>query len=206
VYGKYIKRVCDVLFAVALLPFVGVVIAVSGLLLWLEDRGPIFYNSKRIGRGGVVFIMYKLRTMKVNAPDVRNEDGSTFNSATDPRLTRIGKLLRQTSIDELPQIANIVRGEMSFVGPRPDLPEHLSCYDKTELPKLRVRPGVTGYNQAFFRNSVRWKVRLQHDVYYVDNLSMGLDVKIILRTLVGLIGSKGLYVEQKASEGTRERY
>jgi len=206
VYRKYIKRVCDLVFAIALFPFVGAVIAIAGFLVWLEDRGPIFYNSKRIGRGGVVFVMYKLRTMKVNAPDIRNEDGSTFNSATDPRLTKIGKMLRRTSIDELPQIVNIVKGEMSFVGPRPDLPEHLSCYDETELPKLRVRPGVTGYNQAFFRNSVRWKIRLQHDVYYVDNLSMGLDVKIILRTLVGLIGSKGLYVEQKASDGTRERY
>jgi len=203
-YGKYIKRVCDLLFAIALLPFVSAVIAVAGLLIRLEDRGPVFYNSKRVGRGGAVFIMYKLRTMKVNAPDIRNEDGSTFNSATDPRLTRIGKLLRQTSIDELPQIVNIVKGEMSFVGPRPEIPDEVLCYGANDFRKLDTLPGITGYNQAFFRNSIPFKQRLKNDVYYVENASFLLDVRVILQTILVCVGQRGIYSAQGGRTVDRE--
>ena len=204
-YRKYIKRVCDLVFAIALFPFVGAVIAIAGFLVWLEDRGPIFYNSKRIGRGGVVFIMYKLRTMKVNAPDIRNEDGSTFNSATDPRLTKIGKLLRQTSIDELPQIVNIVKGEMSFVGPRPEIPDEVLCYEANDFRKLDVLPGITGYNQAFFRNTIPFKQRLKNDVYYVENVSFIFDVRVILQTIIVCVGQRGIYSAQEGRAVDRER-
>lgn len=112
------------------------VILICGILIKIEDRGPIFYFGKRLGKNGRIFKMYKLRSMKVNAPDLRNSDGSTYNSDDDPRLTKMGKILRKTSLDELPQIINVLKGDMSFVGPRPDLPEHINFYEGDELKKL----------------------------------------------------------------------
>lgn len=204
-YRKFFKRIKDVICAIILLPIMGILIVLAGLFIWLEDRGPIFYSSKRLGKAGIVFLMYKLRTMKVNAPDIRNEDGSTFNSATDLRQTRVGRLLRQTSIDEIPQIINIIKGDMSFVGPRPDLPEHLGYYDGTEIRKLSVLPGVTGFNQAFFRNSVQWRDRLQNDVYYADNVSFWLDLKILIHTIIGCVSQKSIYALEKRQEATHEQ-
>lgn len=183
-YSKYIKRIFDILFAIILLPPVLFVIILFGFLIKLEDRGPVFYCGKRLGKNGKVFKMFKLRTMKVNAPDIRNPDGSTYNSIDDPRLTRIGKFLRKTSLDELPQIFNILKGDMSFIGPRPDLPDHIYYYEGDEIKKLDVLPGITGYNQAYHRNSVEWKKRLENDVYYINNISFILDLKILIRTII----------------------
>lgn len=118
-YERYIKRCLDVIFAVIALPIVLVVCIIFGALIWLEDRGTIFYLAKRRGKDGTIFNMYKLRSMKVNAPDIRNKDNSTFNSADDPRVTKIGKLMRKISVDELPQVFNILKGDMSWIGPRP---------------------------------------------------------------------------------------
>jgi len=203
-YSKYIKKILDIICAIALLPIIGIIVASAGLLIWLEDRGPIFYNSKRIGKSGKIFLMYKLRTMKVNAPDVRNEDGSTFNSCTDFRITNFGKLLRKTSIDELPQILNVIKGDMSFIGPRPDLPEHLACYNETEKHKLNVLPGITGYNQAYFRNSVQWKNRLQNDVFYVENMSIWLDLRILSQTMIQCVVQKNIYMSENNHEVAHE--
>lgn len=196
-YRQYFKRLLDVFWAIVLFPFVGSVIALAGLSVWLEDRGPVFYVSRRLGKDGRLFWMYKLRSMKVNSPDIRNDDGSTFNSASDPRLTRVGSLLRRTSIDELPQIINVIKGDMSFVGPRPDLPEHANYYDPNEQRKLDVLPGITGYNQAYFRNSVEWKHRLQNDVHYADNLSFLFDARIVLQTLVGIVAQRDVFAASR---------
>lgn len=111
-YERYIKRCLDVIFAVIALPIVLVVCIIFGALIWLEDRGTIFYLAKRRGKDGTIFNMYKLRSMKVNAPDIRNKDNSTFNSADDPRVTKIGKLMRKISVDELPQVFNILKGDI----------------------------------------------------------------------------------------------
>ncbi|GMN99840.1 sugar transferase [Parageobacillus thermoglucosidasius] len=192
-YKKYIKRLLDILLSVILLPFVIIVISLFGLLIKLEDRGPIFYCGERLGKDGRVFKMYKLRSMKVNAPDLRNPDGSTYNSDKDPRLTRIGRILRKTSLDELPQIFNVLKGDMSFIGPRPDLPEHINYYEGEEVRKLEVLPGITGYNQAYFRNSVEWKQRLKNDIYYVNNISFMLDFKILWKTVFSVLMEKGIY-------------
>src|SRR5699024_5242769 len=105
-------------------PFILIIIVMVGTVIYIEDRGPIFYNSSRLGKDGQVFKMYKFRSMKNNSPDLRNTDGSTFNSEKDPRITSIGKILRKTSTDELPQFINVFKGDMSIIGPRPDLPEH----------------------------------------------------------------------------------
>lgn len=142
-YKYLIKRILDILLAILLLPFLFVTTILIAPLIYLEDGGSIFYNSKRLGKNGKVFIMYKFRTMKENARDIRNADGSTYNSIYDPRVTKIGKVLRRTSVDEIPQIINVLRGDMSFIGPRPDLPEHIMLYTNEEKRKLKVRPGIT---------------------------------------------------------------
>lgn len=142
-YKYLIKRILDIILAILLLPFLFVTTILIAPLIYLEDGGSIFYNSKRLGKNGKVFIMYKFRTMKENAKDIRNADGSTYNSIYDPRVTKIGKVLRRTSIDEIPQIINVLKGDMSFIGPRPDLPEHIMLYTNEEKRKLKVRPGIT---------------------------------------------------------------
>jgi lipopolysaccharide/colanic/teichoic acid biosynthesis glycosyltransferase len=198
-YRKFIKRFLDLIFAIFLLPIVLPVIAICAAAIKLEDRGPIFYLGERLGKDKRVFKMYKLRSMKVNAPDIRNDDGSTFNSNNDPRLTKVGGFVRRTSLDEVPQIINILIGDMSFIGPRPDLPEHLNYYENEEVRKLEVLPGISGYNQAYYRNSIEWKDRLKHDVYYVDHISLGLDIKILFKTIEGILFKRGIYVTSQSN-------
>jgi len=130
--------------------------------------------------------------MKEDAPDYRNADGSTFNSDDDPRITKVGRLLRKTSLDELPQIFNVIKGDMSFIGPRPDTVEAIDIYSKEEEKKLKVKPGITGYNQAFYRNSISQQEKFKNDVYYVDNQSLFFDIKIIIRTLYSVLLSKNI--------------
>lgn len=194
-YKKVFKRLIDVVVSLLLLPFFLPILVIAGVLIKLEDRGPVFYKADRLGKHGKSFHMFKFRTMKVNAPDIRNEDGSTFCSKSDPRLTRIGKILRETSIDELPQVLNVLSGEMSLIGPRPDLVEMKDVYQGNEARKLDVAPGITGYNQAYYRNSITMRKRFEHDVFYVDNLSLGLDVKIVYKTLLVLTHRKYVYTE-----------
>lgn len=169
-------------------------------MIHLQDRGPIFYNSFRLGKQGNVFKMYKLRSMKINSSDIRNEDGSTYNSENDPRLTKIGKVIRRTSIDELPQIINIIKGDMSFVGPRPDLPEDIYLFDDYQKRKLCLRPGITGYSQAYFRNSASQKDKFNHDSYYADHLGFLFDIKIILKTIETVIKKENLYKNKEYHE------
>ncbi len=178
----FCKRIFDLCLALLLLPVACILTIIIGLFIYFSDRGPILYNARRLGRYGIPFYMYKFRTMVVDAPDIRLPDGSTFNSDDDPRLTKLGKFLRNTSIDELPQIFNILKGEMSFIGPRPDPIDWLDKYTPEERIFLNVRPGLTGYNQAFFRNSVDGKTKLRNDVYYAKNISFLLDLKILLKT------------------------
>ena len=130
--------------------------------------------------------------MKVDAPDIRLEDGSTFNGANDPRVTRFGKFARKTSIDELPQVMNVLKGDMSFIGPRPDTPVGSSAYTEEEKVILMVRPGIAGYNQAVNRNSVLTKEKLKNDIYYVEHLSLWLDIKIIFMTIDVVLRRKNI--------------
>ena len=188
-----IKMVIDFFIALVLLPILMLVLIPSAICIKLEDGGPVFYMGERLGRRGKVFKMYKLRTMKVNAPDIRLEDGSTYNAEDDPRVTRFGRFARKTSIDELPQILNILKGEMAFVGPRPDLPDDIKTYSKKERKILLVRPGITGYNQAVNSNSVTAHEKLKNDVYYVEHMSLAFDIKIILMTIKTVVSHKNVY-------------
>lgn len=167
------------------------------ILIKKEDKGPIFYNAERLKKNGDLFKMYKFRSMKYNSPDLRNEDGSTFNSEHDSRLTKIGKVIRKTSLDEIPQLLNVIKGDMSLVGPRPDLPDALSIYTKDQKKKLSVKPGITGFSQAYFRNSIDMNKKIENDIYYVNHISWSFDLKIIIKTIQGLISKKSIYNERK---------
>ena len=195
-YKKYFKRLSDVVITLLALPFWLLILIVFGPIIYFQDKGSIFYNAPRLGKNGKVFKMYKFRSMKLNAPDIRNSDGSTFNSEDDPRLTSIGKFIRKTSIDETPQLLNILKGDMSIVGPRPDLPEHYDLYEANEKKKLEVRPGITGFNQAFFRNTIPWKERIKNDVYYVNNISFQFDFKIYIKTIVSVLKREDVFINK----------
>jgi len=192
-YRIVFKRIFDVILSLIALPLWLLILIVIGPIIYIEDKGPIFYVSPRLGKDGVIFKMYKFRSMKPNAPDIRNDDGTTFNSKNDPRLTKIGKFIRQTSLDETPQLLNVLKGEMSIIGPRPDIPCALDAYQGNERKKLEVLPGITGYSQAYYRNDVSLHERFRQDIYYVDNLSFLLDVKIICKTIYTIFLHRGVY-------------
>lgn len=194
-YRKYFKRIFDIGLSLIALPFWLILLLVVGPMIYFEDKGSCFYNAPRLGKNGQIFKMYKFRSMKMNAPDLRNDDGSTFNAEDDPRLTRIGKFIRKTSIDETPQLLNVLNGDMSIIGPRPDLPEHIREYENDEARKLEVRPGVSGYNQAYFRNTVPWKERIKNDIYYIDNLSLLMDLKVFFKTIQVVLKRDSVYID-----------
>ncbi|MCD8031778.1 MAG: sugar transferase [Bacteroides sp.] len=195
-YKKFFKRFIDLFLSVLCLPFILLLIIFVGLIIYLSDRGPVFYTARRMGKDGKPFAMYKFRSMRVNAPDLRNADGSTYNSDCDPRVTGVGKILRKTSIDELPQLINVLIGDMSFIGPRPSLTTTPYCqYNDIRKKRVSVRPGITGYSQAYFRNSISQEQKFLYDCEYVDKLSFGLDVKIICRTVASVIKRSDIYNE-----------
>lgn len=193
-YAKFGKRVCDLVIGVAALPFVLLIIAVLAPFIHFEDKGPVFYNAPRVGLGGRDFKMYKLRSMRVNAPDLVMEDGSTYNGADDPRMTRVGAFMRKTSLDEMPQFLNVLKGDMSVVGPRPDLRRETELYEGDEGLKLTVKPGITGYAAVYGRNSLPWHDRLKMDVEYVRTMSFPLDVKIFFKTFSTVFKQEGVFV------------
>lgn len=206
-YKNFFKRAIDIILSLIATPFVLLVIAVMAPFIYLEDKGPVFYNGTRRGRNGKSFKMFKLRSMYVNSPDIKAADGSTYNGEDDPRVTKIGRFMRKTSIDELPQILNVLIGDMSFIGPRPSL-ARIPYEELPEVSKyrLRVRPGVTGYAQAYYRNSITQDEKFKHDCYYVDNVTFLLDVKIILQTVKSVLKRENIYVSQaaKPAEETKE--
>ena len=189
---RFIKRTFDIIFASILMIPISLIIGVSALIIKADDNGPIFYMAIRNGRFGIPFKMFKLRSMKVNAPDIRLPDGSTYNGENDPRVTKFGRFARKTSIDELPQVINILKGDMTFIGPRPDTPAGMDAYTEEEKIILTVKPGVTGYNQAINRNSVLTKEKLKNDIYYVKNLSLMFDIKIVFMTISAVWGRKNI--------------
>lgn len=194
-YKKTFKFIIDFILSILVSPFILIVFLLVSPFIYLEDKGSVFYNAKRLGKNGKPFKMYKFRTMIMNAPDIRLEDGSTYNSDDDPRLTKMGKFLRKTSIDELPQILNVLKGDMSFIGPRPDPLDWLDKYTEDEKIFLSVKPGISGYNQAYFRNSTDGREKIINDVYYARNISFWLDCKIFFKTIKTILFRKNLYVD-----------
>lgn len=178
-----LKRIIDFVGAVLALIVFGPLMIVIAVLIKILDPGPIFFRQERLGKDAKSFRIFKFRSMKVNAPDVRNADGSAFTGDDDPRVTKLGRFIRKTSIDELPQFINVFSGEMSLVGPRPDQSNQLQYYTEAEKQKLSVKPGITGLAQISGRNSISWEDRKKLDVQYAQTRSVGMDIALMLKTI-----------------------
>ncbi len=194
------KRALDLLGALVALGFALPVLAIAALLIKLESRGPVIYRSTRIGRGGRPFIFFKLRSMVNDAEHMRHRvahlnecDGPVFKISQDPRVTRIGRLLRRTSVDEIPQFINVLRGEMSLVGPRPPIPEEVAKYEPWQMHRLDVAPGITCLWQISGRSRIGFQEWMRLDLEYIRNRSFAMDLKILLRTIPAVISREGAY-------------
>jgi lipopolysaccharide/colanic/teichoic acid biosynthesis glycosyltransferase len=179
------RRVLDVAIATAGLVVTSPLLAVSALAVKLEDRGPVLYRQTRVGKDGADFQLLKLRTMVVGAE--RMGAGYAVNEG-DPRITRTGRILRKLSLDELPQLWNVVRGEMSVIGPRPTLRYQVERYDERQRHRLDVLPGITGWAQIHGRTTLPWAERIELDLWYVEHRSPRVDLQILLRTPLALFG------------------
>ena len=187
-----VKRGIDMGVSLLLLVLLSPLLIVTGLLVRLTSPGPVLFRQKRLGRNGKVFAICKFRTMRVDAPDIRNADGSAFSSDNDSRVTPVGKWLRKTSLDELPQFLNVLGGSMSLVGPRPDQTDQLAYYTEAETLRLAVKPGITGLAQISGRNTLSWEARKQLDITYVQQWSLRSDFVILARTLPYVLLQRGI--------------
>jgi exopolysaccharide biosynthesis polyprenyl glycosylphosphotransferase len=197
---RFLKRNFDILVSAGLLVLLAVPMLLVALLVQLDTTGPAVFRQKRIGRAGESFEMYKFRSMVIDAESrletlrSRNEgSGLLFKMKQDPRITRIGKVIRRYSIDELPQLLNVLRGEMSLVGPRPPLPSEVVGYDDYAHRRLLVKPGITGLWQVSGRSNLSWEDSLRLDLYYVENWSLTQDLIILARTVKAVIVRSGAY-------------
>lgn len=198
-YVHFFKRLIDILIGLCALPFVVLVILVFGPIIYFTDKGSVFYNATRAGKDYKPFKMFKLRSMYVNSPDLKNPDGSTYNSDDDPRVTPIGRFLRKTSLDEFPQFLNVLIGDISFIGPRPKLwkaQRKMEDMDGDRRKSFMVKPGITGYAQAYFRNSITQDEKFHWDAYYAENISFLMDVKIIFKTIKSVLFRENINTEQ----------
>ena len=198
-----VKRVIDFTISFVALVVLSPLLLLIGLTVRFTSPGPVVFRSRRLGKDGVPFTLYKFRSMFVNAPDIRNPDGSTYSTEDDPRVTPLGRFLRRTSLDELPQLINVFTGDMSLVGPRPDLVDQLQYYDTEDRRKLRVKPGITGLAQLSGRNSILWKHRRKIDVQYVEDFSLWQDFQILLRTLPYVLRQEGVFDNSVPAEQSK---
>ena len=188
-----IRRALDIVLSAAALVLTAPLMLVAVIAIKLESRGPALYRQRRSGLNGEPFDMLKLRTMVDGAEHIGA--GLAVN-ANDSRITRVGALLRRTSLDELPNLLNVLRGEMSLVGPRPTLPAQVAQYTPRQRQRLSVKPGITGWAQINGRASLPWSERIELDLYYVEHRSLLLDLRILARTPTLVLGGGGLYTGQ----------
>lgn len=199
-FQSFIKRAFDIVVCLVLLPFFLLLYLVVALLIKIDDGGPVFYKAQRIGKNSRIFSMYKFRSMKVNAPNILNADGSTYNAKDDPRVTKIGRFLRESSIDELPQLLNVLVGDMSLIGPRASGATALDTYLPDEIPKMNVRPGITGYTQAYFRNGLTVREKRLKDAWYAQNVTIWLDIKILFKTVETVLKRENVYTNPEGTQ------
>jgi len=199
-WGRHLKDALDVVGALLGLLITLPLLAVIAAAVVMDTPGPVFYRQRRIGKGGVPFSAWKFRTMVPGAEAVLAEDGSlrrqferSYKLLDDPRVTRVGRVLRRTSLDELPQLLNVLKGEMSLVGPRPIVEDELAKYGPWERRLLCVKPGLTGLWQVLRHEEPDYAHRVRLDMYYIDHWSLGLDLQILLRTLPSVIAGRGAY-------------
>jgi len=186
-YKSFIKRLLDIAFSFVLLLFLSPLFLFISVIIKLDSKGPVFFKQERLGLNSKLFNIYKFRSMCVGAEQMGT---GQYSFEGDPRVTKVGKVLRATSLDELPQLINILKGDMSFIGPRPPLTYHpweLSEYTDEQLRMFEVRPGITGWAQVNGRKEVEWNERIRLNVWYVDNCSLFLDLKIFFLTIFKVV-------------------
>jgi exopolysaccharide biosynthesis polyprenyl glycosylphosphotransferase len=197
----FVKRLIDIVGSTIGLSLLSILFILVALIIKLEDpKGPIFFSQKRVGKNGKEFKMYKFRSMVSDAEEKLQEllkynetTGAMFKMKNDPRVTKIGKFIRKTSIDELPQLFNVLKGEMSLVGPRPPLPREVEQYTKYDKQRLLVTPGCTGLWQVSGRSNIGFKEMVKLDIEYIRNRNVFFDLKIIIKTIIILFGSKDAF-------------
>jgi lipopolysaccharide/colanic/teichoic acid biosynthesis glycosyltransferase len=192
-YQKIFKPLIDVLLSFILLVISSPILLLTSLSLMIANRGSVFFVQPRPGKDQRIFKLVKFRTMN----NQKDSDGNLLPDAD--RLTGVGKMIRKLSVDELPQLINVIKGDMSLIGPRPWLVEYLPLYDDFQKRRHEVKPGITGWAQVNGRNALSWDKRFEYDVYYVDHLSFGLDVKIFFLTIWNIITGKGISGEGSAT-------
>ena len=193
-YKKYIKRILDFILSLLATIVLSPLFLVIAIIIKIDSRGPTFFLQERLGKDGKVFKIIKFRTMIPNAEKIG--DGLKVKTESDNRITRIGKILRKTSLDELPQLINVIKGEMSIVGPRPPVTYHPHKYEEyreEQKIRIKVRPGITGLAQIRVRNSASWDERIKIDIEYVDKISFTMDIKIVLKTVVKVFKKDNIY-------------
>lgn len=181
------KRFCEVILSLLALIILSPILVITALAVKLDSPGPVIFKQDRLGKDGKVFKIYKFRSMCENA---EHTGSGVYSGADDMRVTKVGKIIRATSIDELPQLVNILKGDMSFVGPRPPLTYHpwdISEYTEEQLHMFDVRPGITGWAQVHGRKDVEWHKRIELNCWYVDHVSLWLDLKILFTTVVKVL-------------------
>ena len=193
----FLKRFMDIFASILGLILLSPILIVVSVLIKLDSKGPVFFSQKRVGLHGKTFNMYKFRSMVVNAEEIKDKlkeqnemSGPMFKMKNDPRITKIGKFIRKTSIDELPQLLNVLKGEMSLVGPRPSLPKEVKEFEPWMLERLEVKPGITCYWQVMWRNSIGFREWMELDVKYVHERCLSLDLKLIFKTFFVLFGDE----------------
>lgn len=193
-YKCYLKNFIDLFFGFFIFIFLIPVLVVLSIFVFISMGSPIFFKQERIGKNNKPFIMYKFRTMR------EPKEGENRLLSDADRVTKVGAFLRKTSLDELPEIINVIKGEMSLVGPRPLLDLHLELFDDQQLRRHDVKPGMTGLAQVMGRQSLSFTQRTALDVKYVENLSLWLDIKIIVKTILVVLGADGIKTGQKFEE------
>ncbi|HFM8550289.1 TPA: sugar transferase, partial [Enterococcus faecium] len=197
IYEKFFKRLIDILFSILGLIMLWPLMTFVAILVRIKLGSPVIFKQQRPGKHEKIFLMYKFRTMT----DQRDEEGNLLSD--DIRLTQFGKILRSTSLDELPELWNILKGDMSIIGPRPLLVEYLSLYSNEQRKRHFVRPGLTGLAQVSGRNAISWKEKFEKDIEYVENISMMKDIKIFFLTLKKVIVRDGI---TSVASGTTEKF
>lgn len=194
---KFSKRTLDIICSTLGLIILSPVLLIVAILIKLESKGPVIFSQKRVGLNGDEFKMYKFRSMVQNAEDLKEKlakqnemSGPMFKMKDDPRVTKVGKFIRKTSIDEIPQLINVIKGEMSLVGPRPSLPKEVEKFESWMLDRLNVKPGLTCYWQVSGRNNIDFEDWMKLDLQYVEDRSFLLDLKLIFKTFFVLFGDK----------------
>ncbi len=199
IYEKYLKRLLDCVCSLAAFLVLSPVFAATALLVKVTLGSPVLFAQERPGKDGKIFKLFKFRSMT----DKRDENGQLLPDQA--RLTRFGRMLRTTSLDELPELFNIIKGDMSLVGPRPLLVRYLPRYSERQARRHEVRPGLTGWAQVNGRNFVSWEEKFEHDVFYVDHISFLMDMKIIIKTVFVVLEHKGISVDIPEFMGTEEK-